>query len=151
MQISTSLVFSVAVSSHISNWLSSWMTGENWVYDFQSLVTASTIIYGYMFLVPLAMYLVMRQLGSSMGLVLTICLFGYALGVFIPASMICIFPSATIIWLTLMAAAVSSSVLLVRNMVPQLPPEAQGQAQTLMAVIGAAQVIFMATLKFSIY
>ena len=26
--ITTSLVFSVAVSSHISNWLSSWMTGE---------------------------------------------------------------------------------------------------------------------------
>ena len=144
-------MFSVAVSSHISNWLSSWMTGENWVYDFQSLVTASTIIYGYMFLIPFVMYMVMRQFGSSMGLVLTICLFGYALGVFIPASMICIFPSATIIWLTLMAAAVSSSVLLVRNVVPQLPPEAQGQAQTIMVLIGVSQLVFMAALKICIY
>ena len=121
------------------------------MYDFQSLMTASTIIYGYMFLVPFAMYLVMRHFGSSIGLVLTICLYGYALAVFIPASMVCTLPSATIIWLTLMAAAVSSSVLLVRNMLPQLPPEAEGQAQTIMALIGAAQVIFMATLKICIY
>ena len=149
--ITTSLVFSVAVSSHISNWLSSWMTGENWEYDFQSIVTASSLLYGYLGIVPFIVYIGLKQFGGEMKLLTLVCLYGYSLGVFIPASILCLVPSPTIIWISLMTAAVSSAILLIRNILPSLPAASQGHTQTVMGVVGAMQVILCLALKLCIY
>jgi hypothetical protein len=50
--IATTLVFTVAVTSHINSWLLSWMSGKTWVYDFQSIVSALSLIYGFAAGVP---------------------------------------------------------------------------------------------------
>lgn len=149
--ITTSLVFSVAVSSHISNWLSSWMTGENWQYDFQSIVTASSLLYGYMGIVPFLVYIGLKQFGGELKLLTLICLYGYSLGVFLPASILCLVPSPTIIWIALMTAAASSAILLIRNILPSLPSASQSHSQTVMGVVGVIQVILCLALKLCIY
>jgi hypothetical protein len=93
----------------------------------------------------------MKQVGGELKLLTLICLYGYSLGVFLPASVLCLMPSPTVIWLTLMAAAASSGVLLIRNLCPALPAEAQQHSQTLMGVIGVIQVVLCLSLKLCIY
>lgn len=89
--ISTTLVFIIAVTSHISGFLASWISGKNWSYDFQSVVTASSIIYGFATAIPVALWLILRHYEANLKLVTSICIYGYSLFVFIPAAVSFIF------------------------------------------------------------
>ena len=84
--IATSLVFTVAVSSHISQWLSSWMSGHNWEYNFESAVQSASIVYGFAIGAPLVMYLILGQYGARFKFISATCLYGYSLVIYIPAS-----------------------------------------------------------------
>jgi hypothetical protein len=46
----------------------------------------ASIVYSYAFVVPLFVYLALRYAGVRLALVDTICLYGYSLFVYIPAS-----------------------------------------------------------------
>ena len=110
--ITTSLVFTVAFCSHMSAWLSSWMYGSNWENDFAALVNAASLIYGFAACAPTLAYFSLRQLDISVGFVPLICMYGYSLSSFIIASIVCLVPSNTIIWVSLIGAALSSSVFM---------------------------------------
>lgn len=84
--IATSLLFSIAVSSHISRWLSSWMSGLNWEYNFESVVTSASIVYGFAIAVPLVVYIILGQYGARFKYITALCLYGYSLFVYIPAT-----------------------------------------------------------------
>lgn len=149
--ISTTLIFTVAVTSHISNWLSSWMSGKNWVYDFQSVVTVASLVYSFVGIVPLSLWFILRQLEAKVKLISLICLYGYSLFIFIPASLLCLVPSELASWLILTVAAVSSSIFLLRNLAPIFLAHARHQAQLFLAATGFVQVIFMLSLKLCFY
>lgn len=55
-------------------------------YDFQSVVTAASLIYGFAAGVPLAIYLTLGQYGARLALINCVCLYGYSLFVYIPAA-----------------------------------------------------------------
>ena len=84
--ISTTLVFLIGVTSHISGFLNSWLAGTSWSYNFQSIVTASSLIYGFAAGVPAVIWLLLRQYDAKLCLVTSICVYGYSLFVYIPAS-----------------------------------------------------------------
>ena len=56
------------------------------VYDFQSIVTASSLIFGFVFGAPLAIWFGLKQINLNLKIVTIGCLYGYSLFVFIPAT-----------------------------------------------------------------
>eukprot|EP01041_Mallomonas_annulata_P001499 gene1499-2892_t len=128
--ISTTLVFTIAVTSHINSWLSSWIKGNTWEYDFQSVVTVASLIYGFMGMVPVSIWFVLRQLD---------------------AKLICLAPSELVSWLALLGAAALSSVFLLRNLAPVFVLHARQQAPIMLGVIGFTQLVLTLSLKFCFY
>jgi hypothetical protein len=87
--IATTLVFVVAVTSHAHLFLSSWMLGETLEYDFQSIVTAASVVFGFTAAVPTVIWFIFKQLLETqyqIRLITALCLYGYSLFVFIPAA-----------------------------------------------------------------
>ena len=150
--IATTLVFTLAVTSHINNWLTSWLQQKTWEYDFQSVVTASSLVYTFAAGVPVGVWFIFRQLtDAKLKLITLICLYGYSLLTFIPATLLCLLPSSLITWLALLAASSLSSLFLLRNLAPVILQHAAAQKQIFLPALAILQLIFTLILKFSFY
>jgi len=114
--ISTTLVFVVTALGNYASYLS-FIPSEHktgWYYDINYMSLAAFLIYGYICLVPLGFYFLLRYLGISTPLVQLWCLYGYSLFIFIPASILLIFPTEFLRWtvITLTGLAAASFVAL---------------------------------------
>ena len=137
----------VAFTSHLSSWLASWMVGKHWVYDFQSVASAASFIYGFSFGVPTALWMVLRQFEPKVKLITIICLYGYSLCIFVPWAFLCLVPSAILSWLTLIATTAISGLFLARNLAPTVLEIAGPQATTILGAVGIVQLCFSIVLK----
>ena len=149
--ITTTLVFTVAFCSHMSAWLSSWMYGGNWENDFQSLMNAATLIYGFGTAAPTLAYLGLRQIEVNVKLIPLVCLYGYSLTIFIVASLVCLVPSTSVVWLSLLGAAGVSSVFLMRSLAPLVMEVSPDSVKTATIAIGVLQMLFAIILKAAIF
>lgn len=149
--ISTSLIFTLAVTSHINSWMASWLYGKNWQYDFNSVVSIASVVYGFTVASTLLVWFLFRQLETNTSLITVLCVYGYSLFVFIPASIICLAPSELVSWLSLTVAAASSGLFLVRNFGPIVIQYANSRASIIIGCIGLIPSIFMLTLKLGFY
>jgi len=151
--IATSLIFTIAVTSHISSWLDSWLSGTTgWVYDFESVVEIATLIYSFAGIAPLSIWFVLRQFGADLNLITTGCIYGYSLLPFILASIICLIPVNFIDWLTFLVAAGLSSLFLVRNLAPSVLKVAVGQISLYMlGGMATLQIILMLCIKLTFF
>eukprot|EP01006_Ploeotia_vitrea_P060866 TRINITY_DN76746_c0_g1_i1.p1 TRINITY_DN76746_c0_g1~~TRINITY_DN76746_c0_g1_i1.p1 ORF type:complete len:369 (-),score=47.68 TRINITY_DN76746_c0_g1_i1:77-1183(-) len=77
---------------------------------------AGGVIYGYGLFVPLALWLIMKWKDVPVGLVDTICLYGYAFTPFCVAAVLCLIPSAAVQWIVSFAACVLSMLYIVANL-----------------------------------
>jgi len=127
------------------------MHGHTWVYDFQSVVSVATLVFGFAGCVPVSIWFVLRQLDAKVKLINIICLYGYALFIYIPASVVCLAPSAMVSWTVLLLATVQSSVFLLRNLGPLFVSQARQQAPIFLAAVGGIQLILTLFLKFGFY
>jgi hypothetical protein len=146
--ISTTLIFVIAFTSHLSSWLASWMTGKNWVYDFQSIVTAASLIYGFAFGAPAAVWVALRQYDPKFRLITITCLYGYSMFVFIPWSFVCLQPFSILSWFTLLLAFACSGLLLARNLAPNILEITGNHGPSILGIIAFAQFCFSLSLKF---
>jgi hypothetical protein len=149
--VSTTLVFVVAFTSHLSSWLASWMVGKNWAYDFESVVTAATLIYGFAFGAPALLWLLLRQFEPKVKLITILCLYGYSLCIFVPWAFFCLVPSAILSWVSLLGACVLSGLFLARNLAPTVLEIAGHHAATILGVVAFGQFCFSLTLKLSFF
>eukprot|EP01031_Cornospumella_fuschlensis_P036113 gene36113-43792_t len=145
--IATTLVFVVAVASHLSGWFSSWMKGAVMEYNFQSILNASSIIYGYASIAPSVIWFVFKTYEEKLRLPSILCLYGYSLILYIPAVLLCLIPSDLVCWLSLLVATVLSGLFLLRNLAPMVNPAVNRQAGVLLAFVGCVQLSLMITLK----
>lgn len=145
--IATTLVFSVAVTSHISSWISSWMSSKNWEYDFQSIVSSASLIYGFAGIVPTLIYFGLNNVNAKISFVSLLCLYGYSLAVFIPATLICLVPSNAVSWLVLLGAAAASGVFLLRNLARLIANHVPQYLAAILGGIASIQLTFMLLLK----
>ncbi|XP_029929618.1 protein YIPF1 [Myripristis murdjan] len=117
--ICTTLVFAIAISGNISNFLVH--QGEpqfKYVPEFQKVTIAATAIYSYAWLVPLALwgFLLWRN-NKIMNLVSysfmeIVCAYGYSLAIYIPAVILWIIPYEALTWCSIVVAlCLSGSVL----------------------------------------
>lgn len=60
-------------------------------YNFSKLTVATSVLYGYAGVVPLVGWAISKWMFSApFGLIELICVYGYSLSVFIPASLLCV-------------------------------------------------------------
>jgi hypothetical protein len=145
--LSTCLVFTLAVCTHISGWLSAWASGKSWEYDFQSILTASSIVYTYVVFTPLVVWALLRQYEKNMKFVSVFCLYGYSLVAFLPAICLCVLPFWEVSWLALLVAGAFSGMFLLKNLAPSIINSARKQAVVLMGIVVIALLIFTIVLK----
>jgi len=149
--ISTSLIFSIAVTSHISSWLAAYYLGTDWSYDFEKVVSSATLIYCFAGFVPLGMYFTFRQFGAIYSLISLVCLYGYSLLSFIPATALCIVPYAFTEWIAFLVAFGISSLFLIRNLAPTMVQNAKQSAVTMLGLTVAVQFALMLCIKIGFY
>jgi len=77
-------VFVTAALGNFAAYLST--NAASWHYDVNKVSWAAFIFYGYVAVIPLGLYFLLKYLGVVSGLVQLWCLYGYSLFVFIPAS-----------------------------------------------------------------
>jgi hypothetical protein len=84
--ICTTLIFVTAALGNFATFLSFKPTPAEpkWHYDINKVSYGSAIFYGYIAVIPLLLFFVMRYFGAAIGLIQLWCLYGYSLAVFIP-------------------------------------------------------------------
>lgn len=113
--ISTTLVFAVAALGNYASYLQSEHKTD-WYYDINYISWAACFIYGYLCLVPLGFYFLLRYWGISTPLVQLWCLYGYSLFTFIPASILLIFPTEFLRWTVIALAGLVTASFVALNM-----------------------------------
>jgi hypothetical protein len=93
--ICVTLIFSIAISGNLADYLSSSLQGQaTWHYDFHKVTLASTAVFSYAGLIPACLYGYLWWAGSGQGGTITIsfiellCLYGYSVTIYIPISIL---------------------------------------------------------------
>ncbi|CAG4994289.1 unnamed protein product [Parnassius apollo] len=124
--ISVTLIFTIAVSGNIANYLQNANKAVHWRYDFHLVSYAATAILGYVWLVPLALWAALKwtvvpegqdeietQVSNTPSMMSLFCLYGYSLSIYIPVAILWTIQVSWLQWLfVLMAAFVSGAVLI---------------------------------------
>jgi len=61
------------------------LKNKEWNYDISLMTWSAGLFYGYVILVPVSLYFILKYFSAPSGLVQLLCLYGYSLFVFIPA------------------------------------------------------------------
>jgi len=127
---------------------------EPWKFDVTKVTQCAAMTYAYVFLFPLSLYLVKRCYAGvrSASYTALVCLYGYSIMSYIPASILCIFPVETLRWVAVMVACAVSSASLFRNVDALLKGEsgntkAMAIAKGMGIAIVGANVVFAICLK----
>nr|CAD2165885.1 unnamed protein product [Meloidogyne enterolobii] len=117
--ISVTLVFSIAIVGNFANFLQVYGNGqEEFQSDFSFVTGATSLIFGYVLLLPFAIYTYLwyhRAAGLQYSFFDILCAYGYSLSLFVPVSILCpLIPFNWVRWTLLISAAVfSGSVLII--------------------------------------
>lgn len=84
--ICTTLIFvAAAIGTFVTYVAQKIQKKEEWHYDINLVTWSAGLFYGYVTIVPLCLYLILKYFSAPSGLVQLFCLYGYSLFVFIPA------------------------------------------------------------------
>lgn len=118
--IASTLIFILAASGNLSSYFSHAIasnTHVEWTADFNLIPVAAAAIYGYVFLVPLVLWGVLKYLTVPVKVLDVVCIYGYSLFIYIPISIVCIVPSSLLQWVLIFAACGLSGWFLLSNMI----------------------------------
>lgn len=123
--ICTTLVFAIAISGNISNFLVHLGKPKyKYTPEFQKVTIAATAIFSYAWLVPLALWgLLLWRNNKIMNLVSysfmeIVCVYGYSLSIYIPAVVLWILPFEWLRWCSIVVALCLSGSVLVLTFWP---------------------------------
>ncbi|KAK4887854.1 hypothetical protein RN001_004125 [Aquatica leii] len=123
--ISMTLIFTIAISGNIANYLQHANAEYHWKYDFHLVSYASTAILLYISVIPLLVWAAFKWSTDSSELenlveetistpLELICVYGYSLFIYIPVSILWTIQISWLQWsLVLIAALLSGSVLII--------------------------------------
>jgi hypothetical protein len=115
--ICVTLVFTIAISGNLANYLQAATTRNyHWRYDFHAVTYAATAIFTYAWLVPIALWGVLKWCGrqeARLSILEILCVYGYSLSIYVPVSIFWVIQIEWLQWLLVaVGAALSGSVLL---------------------------------------
>ncbi|GBP76224.1 Protein YIPF1 [Eumeta japonica] len=131
--ISITLIFTIAVSANIANYLQSANRVVHWKYNFHAVSYAASAIFTYVWLVPIALWAVLKwttvedtqddmetQARSSPSMMSLFCLYGYSLSIYIPVAILWTIQVSWVQWLFVLTAAFISGIVLIFWLLPAL-------------------------------
>ncbi|KAJ6623631.1 Yip1-domain-containing protein [Mycena sp. CBHHK59/15] len=136
----TTLIFTLFLSSSLGASISTYLSapGTKYDYDFGLLSIAVTLVYSYGLALPVMLWLALRYLGvGEWSVVEAVAIWGYAMFVWIPVSILCVIPVSIVRWALVGIAFGLSGYFLVRNIYPILS-SAEAKATRLLIIIIAA-------------
>ncbi|CAH0560666.1 unnamed protein product [Brassicogethes aeneus] len=122
--ISITLIFTIAISGNVANYLQNANTNIHWKYDFHLVSYAATAIFMYVTLIPFTLWGLLKwssdvndleglESNVTPGALELICIYGYSLFIYIPVSILWSIQISMLQWgLVLVATFISGSVLL---------------------------------------
>ena len=114
----TTLVFVMAAAGNLGSLLSFVPTEDKQVftYNFSKLTVATSVLYGYCLVVPIAGWGASKvMLAEPFSLLELICIYGYSLAVYIPAAMLCVLPMELLRWVVIAGGFAVSLKFITRN------------------------------------
>ena len=84
--IATTVVFVMFVVGNMAGSVDAYQKGHSFSPNFTHLSLAATVVYSYVSLAPLTVWLGFKYYSVQSSLIELMCLYGYALAVFIPVS-----------------------------------------------------------------
>jgi len=87
--ICTTLIFVAASMGTFVTYIAHKLKDQKWDYDINLVTWSAGLFYGYVTIIPLCLYVILKYFSVPAGLVQLFCLYGYSLFVFIPALVGC--------------------------------------------------------------
>ncbi|PIN22041.1 hypothetical protein CDL12_05260 [Handroanthus impetiginosus] len=114
--ICTTLIFVAASVGTFVTFLAHKWQEKEWNYDINLMTWSAGLFYGYVTIVPLALYIILKYFSAPSGLVQLLCLYGYSLFIFIPALCLSIVPQDIFRWLIAGVAGFMSATFVAVNL-----------------------------------
>ncbi|KAH9993290.1 hypothetical protein BJV74DRAFT_369910 [Russula compacta] len=139
----TTLIFTLFVTSSLAHSIVSYLSSHRVEYDFALLSTAFGLVYTYGIGVPMMLWGVLRYAGISEGWVMVeaVAVWGYAMFVWIPVSILCIIPIPLLRWILSGIGFALSGYFLVANIYPVLVSADQKPVRLLIVVIAVLHAV----------
>lgn len=129
--ISITLIFTIAVSGNVANYLQHASNHYHWKYDFHLVSYAATAICVYVTLIPLALWGLLKwssditdldglEDGTTPTTTELICVYGYSLFIYIPVSILWTIQVNWLQWLLVISAPLLSGSVLLLTLMPAL-------------------------------
>ncbi|XP_021281741.1 protein YIPF1 homolog [Herrania umbratica] len=114
--ICTTLIFVAASIGTFVTYIAHKLKKKEWDYDINLVTWSAGVFYGYVTVVPLALYVVLKYFSAPSGLVQLFCLYGYSLFVFIPALCLSVVPLEIFRWVIAGVAGFMSATFVALNL-----------------------------------
>lgn len=109
----TTLILVLYTTSTLTRSISQYLAGETVVTNIPLLSTATTLIYIYGMAVPALLWAATKWLGvGEWGPAEALGIYGYAMSVFVPVSLLCLIPVGIVRWVLVGLGALSSGFFL---------------------------------------
>ncbi|GLT56270.1 hypothetical protein SLA2020_293220 [Shorea laevis] len=114
--ICTTLIFVAASIGTFVTYIANKLQKKEWNYDINLVTWSAGVFYGYVTVVPLALYVVLKYFSAPSGLVQLFCLYGYSLFIFIPALCLSVVPLEIFRWVIAGVAGFMSAAFVALNL-----------------------------------
>jgi len=117
------LMFAAGNFGGYLNWVFYGNHSNKWSPNFSLVSVSAFAIYGYQIIVPLLLWIVSKFLKIGLTLLDCLCIYGYALSIYIPVAVICVAPSEIVRWVIVGVAGLISTAFLVVNFFREIRKE----------------------------
>ncbi|KAI3520885.1 hypothetical protein L2E82_33487 [Cichorium intybus] len=114
--ICTTLIFVSASIGTCVTYIARKLHNLEWDYDIHLLTWSATVLYGYVIVVPISLYIILKYLSVPLRLAQLLCLYGYSLFIFIPAVFLSIIPVEAFRWVVTGVAGFMSAMFVASNL-----------------------------------
>jgi len=153
----TTLIFTLYLSSSLASSISSFLSSPDttYEYNFGLLSISVSLVYAYGIGLPVLLWMALRYLGvGEWSVVEAVAVWGYAMFVWIPVSILCVIPVPILRWVLVGVAFSLSGYFLIANVYPILSSAEAKPMRLLIIVIAALHAGLALTFKmlfFSYY
>ncbi|KAF9161004.1 hypothetical protein BGX21_004099 [Mortierella sp. AD011] len=149
--IATTVIFVLFVTSSIVDSINAYINKTTYSYDIFHLSFAFGAIYSYAFLVPLMVWGATKYFGCQPDLLEMLALYGYALTIWIPVSVLSVIPIELARWILLGIGAGFSGIFLIRNMYPVLSRAEAQIAKIILILVILFHAVLALILKYKFF
>ncbi|KAF5184226.1 Yipf1-like protein, partial [Thalictrum thalictroides] len=114
--ICTTLIFVAASIGTFVTYVAHKLQKKEWDYDINMITWSAGLFYGYVTVVPLCLYVILKYFSAPSGIVQLLCLYGYSLFIFIPASCLSVVPLELFRWVVAGVAGFMSATFVALNL-----------------------------------